>query len=148
VVNVLQDLHPVAVDDAATTQQDTSVVIDVLDNDHAWQWPDEYRGDQDRADPRQRRGPDRPENSVHPTFGFFGEDTFEYRLTDVNGDLDVATVTVGVYFVSGQVAIDIMPNDAGNQSQLAIGTGPPAFDVAILSVGCISTPPAQIDPCL
>ena len=41
-----------------------------------------------------------------PNSDFFGEDSFEYRLTDANGDSDVATVTVGVFFVSGSAGAD------------------------------------------
>ncbi|MBW2697405.1 MAG: hypothetical protein JRE70_13095 [Deltaproteobacteria bacterium] len=76
---------------------------------------------------------------------FFGEDPFEYRLTDANGDSDVATVRVGVFFVEGAVPIDIMPNDAGNNLNLRAGPGA-GFDVAILSEGEFFDAPGQIDP--
>ena len=53
-----------------------------------------------------------------PNFSFYGEDSFEYRLTDANGDFDVATVTVGVFFVRGEVQVDVMPGNAGNNLNL------------------------------
>jgi hypothetical protein len=66
-------------------------------------------------------------------------------LTDANGDSDVATVTVGVFFVSGKVPIDIMPNDAGNNLNLRSGPGS-GFDLAILSVGPYFDATALVDP--
>jgi hypothetical protein len=80
-----------------------------------------------------------------PNFDFFGEDSFEYRLTDANGDSDVATVTVGVFFVSGQVPIDIMPSDDGNNLNLIAGQGA-GINIAILSVGEFFEAPNLIDP--
>jgi hypothetical protein len=81
-----------------------------------------------------------------PNFEFFGEDSFEYRLTDANGDSDVATVTVGVFFVNGpQVPIDIMPNSDGNNLNLRSGQGS-GISIAILSIGEFFEAPNLIDP--
>jgi hypothetical protein len=66
-------------------------------------------------------------------------------LTDANGDSDVATVTVGVFFVRGQVSIDIMPNSDGNNLNLRSGQGA-GIDVAILSAGEFFDAPNLIDP--
>ncbi len=66
-------------------------------------------------------------------------------MTDANGDSDVAIVTVGVFFVSGQVPIDIMPNSDGNNLNLRAGQGA-GIDVAILSVGEFFEAPNAIDP--
>ena len=66
-------------------------------------------------------------------------------LTDANGDSDIATVTVGVFFVRGQVPIDIMPNSDGNNINLRAGQGA-GIDVAILSVGEFFDAPNEIDP--
>jgi len=78
-------------------------------------------------------------------FDFLGEDSFEYRLTDANGDSDVASVTVGVFFVAGPVPIDIMPSDDGNNLNLRAGQGA-GIEVAILSVGVYFDAPGSIDP--
>ncbi len=66
-------------------------------------------------------------------------------MTDANGDSDVATVTVGVFFVRGPVPIDIMPSDDGNNVNLRAGQGA-AISVAILSVGEFFEAPNLIDP--
>jgi hypothetical protein len=89
-----------------------------------------------------------PDDTIRysPNSDFFGEDSLEYRLTDANGDSDVATVTVGVFFVSGpQVPIDIMPNSDGNNLNLRAGQGA-GIDIAILSVGEFFEAPNLIDP--
>ena len=65
-----------------------------------------------------------------PNSRFFGADFFQYRLTDVNGDTDIATVTVGVFFVSGMVPIDIIPGQEINNINLQAGG---RIQIAILS---------------
>ena len=63
------------------------------------------------------------------------------RLTDANVDSDVATVTVGVFFVGGRVPIDIIPDN------LNLNTGQGAgIEIAILSVGEFFDAPNVIDP--
>jgi hypothetical protein len=145
VVNVLEDLDPIAVDDTVTTTQDESVVIDVLENDTP--------GNGATNDVAVQKQPSHGIATVqsggairyNPNPEFFGEDTLEYRLTDVNGDSDVATVTIGVYFLSGEVPIDVMPNDAGNNLNLRSGPGS-GFDVAILSAAPYFDALGLIDP--
>ena len=66
-------------------------------------------------------------------------------LVDGNSNSDVATVTVGVFFVGGQVPIDIMPNTDGNNLNLRAGQGA-GIDIAILSVGEFFEAPNEIDP--
>jgi hypothetical protein len=145
VVNVLGDLAPIAADDAATTQQGDAIVIDVLDNDTLGNGATNALAIQ--TQPAHGTLTIQADQTIRyaPNYSFFGADTFEYRLTDQNGDSDVATVTVGVFFVSGQVPIDIMPNDAGNNLNLRSGPGS-GFEVAILSVGPYFDAPAQADP--
>ena len=144
VVNVLQDIAPDAVDDETTTLQSQSIYIDVLGNDSLGNEPSEIAVE---TAPANGTATLQPDDTIRysPNFNFFGEDSFEYRLTDANGDSDVATVRVGVFFVQGTVPIDIMPNDAGNNVNLRVGQGS-GFGVAILSVGEFFDAPALIDP--
>ena len=89
--------RPDAVNDRETTDEDTSVVINVLGNDTD---PD--------GDTLTIRGIDRqPQNGTvtinadgtityTPNAGFTGTDNFVYRITDGNGGFDSALVTVTV----------------------------------------------------
>jgi hypothetical protein len=144
VVNVIQDIAPDAVDDEATTLQSQSINIDVLDNDSLGNEPSEIAVE---TAPTNGTATLEPDDTIryYPNFNFFGEDSFEYRLTDANGDSDVATVRVGVFFVQGTVPIDIMPKDAGNNINLRSGQGS-GFNVAILSVGEYFDAPSVVDP--
>jgi Big-like domain-containing protein len=144
VVNVLEDIAPDAVDDEATTLQSQSISIDVRHNDSLGNEPSAIAIE---TAPANGTATPQPDGTIRyfPNFNFFGEDSFEYRLTDANGDSDVARVTVGVFFVQGEVPIDIMPNDAGNNLNLRGGQGS-GFEVAILSVGEFFDAPALIDP--
>ncbi len=144
VVNVLENLIPDAVDDVATTLQDQALIIDVLENDSLGNAPNAV---EIKTEPTNGSATVQPDDTIEysPNFEFFGEDSFEYRLTDANGDSDVATVTVGVFFVRGQVSIDIMPKSDGNNLNLRAGQGA-GIEVAILSVGEFFEAPALIDP--
>jgi len=145
VVNVLRDLDPVAADDTATTQQGQPVVIDVLDNDTLGNGATNAMAIV--TQPARGTVTILADQTIRysPSFGSFGEDTFTYRLTDQNGDSDIATVTVGVYFVSGSVPINVMPNDDGNNLNLRSGPGS-GFEIAILSAAPYFDAPAQVDP--
>jgi hypothetical protein len=145
VVEVLEDIIPDAVEDLATTLQNQATIIDVLANDTLGNAPN---GVGIETAPANGSATVQANDTIRysPNFGFFGEDSFEYRLTDANGDSDVATVTVGVFFVSGpQVPIDIMPNSDGNNLNLRAGQGA-GIDIAILSVGEFFEAPNLIDP--
>jgi hypothetical protein len=144
VVQVLEDLAPDAVDDAVDTLQTDAVAIDVLDNDAPGNPPLALAIETPPAHGSASLQADHTIQYV-PNSDFFGEDRFEYRLSDANGDSDVASVTVGVFFVHGQVPIDIMPSDAGNNLNLRSGPGS-GFEVAILSDGAFFDAPRQIDP--
>jgi hypothetical protein len=143
-VEVLQDITPDAVDDAATTLQSQYVYIDVLANDSLGNAPNAVEIETQPANGSVTLQAD-DTIRYSPNYNFFGEDSFEYRLTDVNGDSDVATVTVCVFFVSGQVPIDIMPSDPGNNLNLRAGPGA-GISVAVLSVGGLCGAPNVIDP--
>jgi hypothetical protein len=86
---------PDAVDDSATTQQDTPVTINVLSNDT----------DQDGDRLSVTNVSDPPHGSVTnngtsvtytPDGGYTGTDTFTYTISDGNGGSDTARVTVEV----------------------------------------------------
>lgn len=141
-VTLIEDLIPEAVDDEAETLSGQSVLIDVLSNDTLGNPPNTFS---------IIRQPDngfifsQSATSVfyRSNFGFFGADSFDYELIDVNGDTDVATVNVGVFFVSGRVPIDIMPGHEINNINLQAGG---RIQVAILSVGEFFDAPATVDP--
>ncbi len=143
VVDVLEDITPDAVDDLATALENQATIIDVLGNDSLGNAPN---GVEIEAGPANGSATVQGDNTIlySPNFGFFGDDSFEYRLTDANGDSDVATVTVCV-FGSGQLPIDIMPSDPGNNLNLRAGSGA-SISVAVLSASGICAAPSLIDP--
>jgi len=87
---------PVAQDDSASTDKDTSVAISVLAND----------SDPDAGDSLVVESITQPANGTlenngfdllyTPDVGFTGTDTFTYTVSDGRGGTDTATVTVGV----------------------------------------------------
>lgn len=90
------NLNPVLVDDTATTEEDTAVVVDVLGNDS-----------DPEGDPLSVTGTSTPANgsvvingdgtvTYTPDTGFVGTDTFDYTVTDGQGNVSSATVTVTV----------------------------------------------------
>ena len=92
---------PVAVDDSASTTQDTAVDIDVLDND----------SDPDGDPLHINTATDPPHGTTvnhgtHVTYtpdaGYTGTDTFDYTAGDGKGGTDTATVTVTVQVPSQQ----------------------------------------------
>ena len=94
-VNAAGNRPPVATDDTATTQEDASVFIDVLEND------DDPDGDplfiSDFSDPANGSvAVDGNGLRYTPDAGFVGTDTFTYDAADGRGGFDTATVTVTV----------------------------------------------------
>ena len=95
VVNPMPDA-PVAVDDNATTAEDTAVTIDVLAND--------IDADGDRLSPILLVSPNfgglvqNADNTFTytPFANIHGTDTFTYQVTDGSGPTNVATVTVTI----------------------------------------------------
>ncbi|WP_238364461.1 Ig-like domain-containing protein [Mesobacterium pallidum] len=87
---------PVAFDDAATTPEDETVTIPVLDNDTD---PD---GDPltvtDVSDPVNGTATINPDGTIDytPDTGFTGEDTITYTVDDGNGGTDIGRVIVTV----------------------------------------------------
>jgi hypothetical protein len=107
---------PVAVDDAATTSQNTSVTIAVLNNDY------DIDGDPVTIE-SVTQGTDGSVTTdgsnitYTPDSGFAGTDTFTYTIGDGNGNADTATVTVTVTAVIVQTLATI---------GVTIDTGPTA----------------------
>jgi hypothetical protein len=142
-VNVLEDITPEAVDDVATALGNQFTIIDVLGNDPLGNAPNAVAIE---TAPANGSATVQLDDTIRyiSNFGFFGADSFEYRLTDANGDSDVATVTVCV-LSSGQLPIDIMPSDPGNNLNLRAGSGA-SISVAVLSASEICAAPILIDP--
>ncbi len=128
-ITVLGPEAPVAIDDAATTTQDTSVVIDVASNDTD---PD---GNLDLASVVIELAPANGSSSpggdgtvvYTPAAGFVGFDTFTYSICDTTSLCDTADVTVTVTEAAmppeaaddmasvgedGEVDIDVLANDS------------------------------------
>ena len=90
---------PVANDDSATTDEDTPVTIDILDNDT------DIDGTIDPTSVTEVSGPSNGSIAIDPVTGdvtytpdpnFNGTDTFTYQVCDDDGNCDTATVTVTV----------------------------------------------------
>ena len=86
---------PVAIDDAATTDEDTSIIIDVLPNDRD---PD---GDPLRIESVSLASNGTVENQgtslvYTPDHGFHGQDVFDYTIGDGQGATATATVVVSI----------------------------------------------------
>ena len=86
---------PVAVDDSATTPENTAVTIDVLNNDS------DADGDTLTVDSVTQGAHGSVINNdddvtYTPDSGFSGTDSFTYTVSDGNGGTDTATVTVTV----------------------------------------------------
>jgi hypothetical protein len=90
---------PTAVDDAAMTEADTAVTIDVLIND------DDVDGDSLTVDSVTQGANGSVANNggdvtYTPNSGFSGSDVFTYTVSDGNGGTDMAMVTVMVAMVN------------------------------------------------
>ncbi|MEM7798335.1 MAG: Ig-like domain-containing protein, partial [Chloroflexota bacterium] len=106
---------PAAVDDTATTPEDTPVNIDVLDNDS-----DPEGGALfvvSTTAPQNGVVAVNPDNTLTytPTLGYIGPDSFEYTISDGMGGEDTATVNVTVFlpqaFLNGVVDLQARSDD-------------------------------------
>jgi hypothetical protein len=113
------NVPPVAVDDSATTAQDTLVNVDVLANDS------DPNGDPlsvaSVSDPPHGTAEIQPDDTVNyiPDTGFTGPDSFTYDISDGNGGTDTATVNVTVYEPGAGLAY---VGDIGSATDMATGT--------------------------
>ena len=104
-VNPVDDA-PEAVDDTATTDEDTAVTIDVLDNDSD---PDNQPLTITEATVPAEQGSVEIVNGqlvFTPAPDFNGEATISYTVTDPDGNTDTAVVNVDVLPVNDLVAVD------------------------------------------
>ncbi|MCB9009759.1 MAG: tandem-95 repeat protein [Ardenticatenaceae bacterium] len=121
-----QNAAPVAVDDSATTDEDTAVTIDVLANDS------DSDGDsltvESVTDPTNGTVVNNGTDVTYtPNANFNGVDSFSYTVSDGNGGSDTATVTITVNGVNDApvanddsattdedtaVTIDVLANDS------------------------------------
>jgi len=139
---------PVANDDGASVPEDGSVVIPVTDNDTD---PD---GDLDLTSVTVLTQPSHGDVTVNPVTGaityepdpdYNGPDTFTYRICDLLGVCDTATVTVTVAPVDDPpVAVDdsaSVPEDGIATIDVPNNDSDPDGDLDITSVSIISQPP-------
>ncbi|WP_376872833.1 Hint domain-containing protein [Albirhodobacter sp. R86504] len=126
--NIIGDdfnFDPDAVDDTASTQYNTAVVINVLANDT------DIDGDALSVTAATSANGDVTINSdgtitFTPTTGFEGEATVEYTVSDGNGGTDTATVTIAV----GEAPLDgIVEGTTGNDLIDVTYTGDPEGDM-------------------
>ena len=125
VVDTATDPLPNAVADAAVTDQDTPVTIDVLDNDthpnngeelNITAFTQPANGVVTLDDGGTPNDPSDDQLVYTPNPGFYGNDTFMYTIIDSTGDTAFASVTVTVVekgTVTGIVYEDL--NDNGTQ---------------------------------
>jgi VCBS repeat-containing protein len=97
---------PVAVDDSATTPEDTPVTIDVLSNDS------DIDGDTLTVDSvTQGTNSSVTNNGNNVTYtpdpGFSGTDSFTYTVSDGNGGTDTANVSVNVTVIETPASINV-----------------------------------------
>jgi Ca2+-binding RTX toxin-like protein/plastocyanin len=143
---------PVAVDDTATTAEDTAVDIDVLAND-----TDLDPGDTLSAivitQPEHGSAALNADGTVRftPDPDWFGTTTFTYRVTDSAGNSDVGTVTVTVTPVNDAPVTSAGPDratDEGSPITLAGAVNDvddetaPLLTWSIVSGPAVTTPPS------
>ncbi|BCN93696.1 hypothetical protein THMIRHAM_14810 [Thiomicrorhabdus immobilis] len=102
-VTVNDEGAPVAVDDGATTDEEQSVTIDVTQNDSMIDGATLTSATQGSNGTTQIVG----DQIVYtPNTDFEGVDTFQYTITDEDGETSTATVTVTVNDEGAPVAVD------------------------------------------
>jgi hypothetical protein len=95
-VTITVDAGPDAVDDAASTEEDTAVNGDVSTNDDEGDLPATYAVNTGPSDGTLLAFNSDGTFTYSPDLNFNGVDTFTYTITDVDGDTDTATVTITV----------------------------------------------------
>jgi len=132
VVDSAADPLPNAVADAAITDQDTPVTIDVLDNDthpnvgedlNITGFTQPANGVVTLDDGGTPGNPNDDQLIYTPNPGFYGYDTFMYTITDSSGDTALAAVTVTVVekgTVTGIVYEDLNGDGTQNSGELGL----------------------------
>ncbi|MBV7379347.1 Ig-like domain-containing protein [Maritimibacter dapengensis] len=141
---------PDAVDDAASTDEDTSIIVDVLANDS------DPEGDDlevtDVGTPSNGTAVLLPDGTVEytPNPDFYGTDTFDYTVTDENGATDIATVTITVDPVNELAAKDDTADTDEDVSVIidvtANDSDPDGDDFEVTAVGTPSNGTATLLP--
>ena len=126
-INAVNDA-PVANDDSATTDEDISVTVDVLDNDTDVDG-DSLSVTQIITDPAHGSVLIGPDDTITytPDANYNGSDSFVYEISDGNGGFDTATVTITINAVNDlptanndsftidedapQTTFNVLPND-------------------------------------
>ncbi|MEZ4709298.1 MAG: tandem-95 repeat protein [Caldilineaceae bacterium] len=136
------NVAPVAVDDSATTNENTSVNIAVLAND--------TDADGDSLTVASVTPPTNGSAAIEvndtvtytPTTGFSGSDSFTYTISDGNGGSDTATVTVTVNAVNvAPVAVDDSATTNENTSvNIAVLANDTDADGDSLTVASVTQP--------
>lgn len=133
---------PIAVDDSATTTEDVSVTISVLDND----------SDVDGDSPTVASVSDPANGSVvinqdgtvtyTPDTNFEGSDTFTYTIDDGHGEMDTATVTVTIGAVNDPpvASDDSASTDEDTSVDITVLDNDSDIDGDVLSVVSASEP--------
>ena len=140
-VNAVNDA-PVAVDDNVTTDEDRRIIIDVLANDT------DVEGDTltvSIGNPTDINGRInvRADNKIRyrPDVDFFGTISFDYNVSDGNGGVDTATVTVTVNAVNdAPVAVDDSnETDEDTMVSIAVLANDTDVDGDTLSIASVGT---------
>nr|WP_280959751.1 Ig-like domain-containing protein [Anaerophaga thermohalophila] len=155
---------PVANDDEATTIMNVPVEIAVLSNDAGLE--DGFGNLEIMSEPHFGNVTITEDRSIHysPSYMFVGYDTFVYRVSDIHGDNDIATVSVNVSEIipvvpvanddsratefETPVNIDVLRNDTGLDNSpvtVSVTTNPPEEEgtVAVNSDNTVTFTPAS-----
>ncbi|MDX1352102.1 MAG: retention module-containing protein, partial [Thiomicrorhabdus sp.] len=120
-VTVNDEGAPVAVDDGATTDEEQSVTIDVTQNDSMIDGATLTSATQGSNGTTQIVG----DQIVYtPNTDFEGVDTFQYTITDEDGETSTATVTVNVNPLNDPPIIAVGAFAGLSEANLADGTQP------------------------
>jgi subtilisin-like proprotein convertase family protein len=112
--------NPVAVDDSATTEQDTAVVIPVLANDTDVDLDDTLSVQSVGTATNGTVTIGGSDVTYTPDAGYFGADSFTYTVSDNNGGTDTATVNVNVTRVNNAPVADDDAYSTNEDTQLVV----------------------------
>jgi VCBS repeat-containing protein len=105
-VNGVND-PPIAVSDSAITKEDTSVIIDVLNNDSDPDVGDILTVDSVTQGTNGWVSNNGSYVTYTPATSFNGTDSFDYTVSDVNGGTDTATVAVNITVTETPAIINV-----------------------------------------
>ena len=152
VISEDSDPIPTAVGDGAATQEDTPVVIDVVDNDThpddemlmILEFTDGANGTVALDDGGTPDDPSDDQLIYTPDPGFTGQDVFTYTITDSNGDNTIAAVSVTVTNAAPIAVDDTVVIELGQPITISVldnDSDPNGDPLTIISV---TQPPAGI----